>query len=137
MVGRKVGLAPIADTRFNLAFINFVIAMSQHLKLLQEMFPDKILLNYHDISKIFNVSHKSVFRLLAQNIITVKIVGNGKCKIQVSILKMARYLDAQVESVVNEVREPTQKSVDNEVEKPPAQKIPIKRKSGRPRYVPD
>lgn len=111
--------------------------MSQHLKLLQEMFPDKILLNYHDISKIFNVSHKSVFRLLAQNIITVKIVGNGKCKIQVSILKMARYLDAQVESVVNEVREPTQKSVDNEVEKPPAQKIPIKRKSGRPRYVPD
>ena len=84
------------------------------------MFPDKILLDYHDMAKIFNVSRKYVFHLLSENIISLKIVGNKRCKIQVSIVEMARYLDAQVESVANEVEMSVQKA-------------PINRKSGRPR----
>ena len=96
--------------------------MSQHLPILQAMFPSKVLLGPEEIATVLDISVKHVYNLSSKGKLGFKLAGITD-KIQVSIVELARYLD-----------EKTVKAAEPQAEPPPTP-VPqlIKKKLGRPR----
>jgi hypothetical protein len=98
--------------------------MSQHLPILQAMFPSKILLGPAEIASVLDISAKHVYHLASKGKLGFKLAGITD-KTQVSIVELARYLD-----------EKTVKAAEPKpVQDPPPTPVPqlIKKKLGRPR----
>lgn len=66
--------------------------MSEHLRLLQEMFPKKIYLDEHDVASVFGVAVKTIVskKYLQQLPFHVCSVSS---KFRVSIVELARFMD--------------------------------------------
>lgn len=98
--------------------------MSEHLEILKEMFPQKLMLDVSDIAKCLNISKGHVYNLSSAKKLPF-ILDDHTDKVQVSIVAMARYLDSKISaSVVPEVVQE---------EKIPVPDLIQKKKKGRPR----
>jgi hypothetical protein len=90
-------------------------SMSQHLPILQSLFPSKVFLGPEEISLVLNITPKHVYNLSSSGKLGFRLAGITD-KVQVSIVELARYLDEKT-LTPTEVAEPQ----------------PLKKKVGRPR----
>ena len=98
--------------------------MSQHLPILQAMFPNKILLGPEEIATVLDISAKHVYHLSSKGKLGFKLASITD-KIQVSIVELARYLDEKTVKATEPVAAP-------EPQPTPVPQL-IKKKLGRPR----
>jgi excisionase family DNA binding protein len=68
-----------------------------HLPNLRIAYPNRVLLAVEDVAKILGFSKSHTYRLLAQRRLPFAMV-NLSCRLQFSIVDVARYLDAQVKN---------------------------------------
>ena len=91
-----------------------------HLEVLMSMFPAKVFLTVEDIAKCLNLSKGHIYNLSSAKKLPFKVDDHSD-KVQVSIVAMAKYLDAKLE-------------VPKPVEVPSPIPVPeLRRKPGRPR----
>ncbi|CAH2777150.1 MAG: hypothetical protein CBHOC_0695 [uncultured Caballeronia sp.] len=69
--------------------------MSEHLEILKEMFPQKLMPDVSDIAKCLNISKGHVYNLSSAKKLPF-ILDDHTDKVQVSIVAMARYLDSKI-----------------------------------------
>jgi len=98
--------------------------MSQHLPILQGMFPNKVLLGPEEIATVLDISTNHVYNLSSSGKLGFKLAGITN-RVQVSIVELARYLDEKTVKAAEPVAMP----------EPPPIPVPqlIKKKVGRPR----
>jgi hypothetical protein len=95
--------------------------MSRHLPLLQQQFPEQILLSVDDIAKCLKWSKGHIYNLSYRKELPFPLI-DGKGGVQVSIIAMADYLDGTLEPKV----EPLNQSM-------PVPEMARARRRGRPR----
>ena len=80
--------------------------MSEHLEILKEMFPQKLMLDVSDIAKCLNISKGHVYNLSSAKKLPF-ILDDHTDIVQVSIVAMARYLDSKISSsaIAQEIKE--------------------------------
>lgn len=98
--------------------------MSQHLPILQAMFPGKALLGPPEIATVLDISVKHVYTLSSSGKLGFKLAGITN-RVQVSIVELARYLDEKTVMAVEAVPVPEPQPI-------PVPQL-IKKKVGRPR----
>ena len=95
--------------------------MSRHLPLLQQQFPDQILLSVDDIAKCLKWSKGHIYNLSYKKELPFPLI-DGKGGVQVSIIAMADYLDGTLEPKVEQPNQST-----------PVSELVRARRRGRPR----
>ncbi|MGV0954681.1 MAG: hypothetical protein ACOYBR_10245 [Fluviibacter sp.] len=66
--------------------------MSEHLRLLQEMFPGKIYLDEHEVAGLFGLAVKTLIQKRYLRKLPFKVCSISS-KFRVSIVELARYMD--------------------------------------------
>jgi hypothetical protein len=95
--------------------------MSRHLPLLQQQFPEQILLSVDDIAKCLKWSKGHIYNLSYKKELPFPLI-DGKGGVQVSIIAMADYLDGTLEPKVEQPNQST-----------PVSELVRARRRGRPR----
>lgn len=96
--------------------------MSEHLPILQAMFPGQLMLSIEDIAKTMNVSKGHIYNLSSADTLPFKLFKDKLSnRVQVSIIEFAKYLDKSLTQI-----EDVSKSNVPDL---------IKKKMGRPRIA--
>jgi hypothetical protein len=93
--------------------------MSEHLPILQSMFPKKMMLDADDIAACIGISKGHVYNMVSKKKFPIRLNPDFGDRIMVSVVQMAKYLDTQLMPVDDQLI--SKSSVDQ------------KRKVGRPR----